>query len=95
MVTVEVEVVEEIGSQDGNSSIQETMTWVDVVAVSKDSMSYSFVLQVGKNSTEYNLKGIVYSCFAYYYSNFSYYSKMETSLEAYLDFEAATVSSVQ
>ena len=26
MVTVEVEVVEETGSQDGNSSIQETMT---------------------------------------------------------------------
>ena len=69
--------------------------WVDVVAVSKDSMSYSFVLQVGKNSTEYNLKGIVYSCFAYYYSNFPYYSKMETILEAYLDFEAAMVSSVQ
>ena len=66
-----------------------------MVAVSKDSMSYSFALQVGKNSTEHNLKGIVYSHFAYYYSNFPYYSKMETSLEAYLDSKAATVSFVQ
>ena len=95
MVTVEVEVVEETGSQDGHSSIQETMTWVDVVAVSKDSMSYSFALLVGKSSTEYNLKGIVYSHFACYCSNFPYYSKMETSLKAYLDFDAAMVSSVQ
>ena len=94
MVIVEVEVVEETGSQDGNSSIQETTTRVDAVAVSKDSMGYSFALQVGKSSIEHNLKGIVYSYFAYY-SNFPYYSKMETSLEAYLDFEAATVSSVQ
>ena len=44
MVTVDVEVVEETSSLDGNSSIQETTMWVDVVAVSKDSMSYSFVL---------------------------------------------------
>ena len=62
-----------------------------MVAVSKDSMSYIFALQVGKNFTEYNLKGIVYSNFAYY----SNYSKMEESPEAYLDFEAAMVSSVQ
>ena len=66
-----------------------------MVAVSKDSMSYSFALQVGKNSTEHNLKGIVYLDFTCYYSNCSYYSKMGTSIEAYLDFKAAKVSSVQ
>ena len=71
------------------------MPEIDVVAVSKDSMSYNFALQVGKSSTEYNLKGIVYSYFAYYCSNFPCYSKMEKSLETYLDFEAAMVSSVQ
>ena len=65
-----------------------------MVAVSRDSMSYNFVLQVGKGSMEHNLKGIVYSHFAYY-SNFSYYSKMETSLGSYLGFEAAKVSSVR
>ena len=65
-----------------------------MVAVSRDSMSYNFALQVAKDSTENNLKGTVYSHFAYY-SNCSYYSKMETSLEAYLDFEATKVSFVQ
>ena len=65
-----------------------------MVAVSRDSMSYNFSLHVGKDSTEHNLKGIVYSHFSCY-SSFSYYSKMETSLEAYLDFEATKVSSVQ
>ena len=33
------------------------------------------------------VKGIVYSCDSYY-SNYSFYLKMETSLESYLDFEA-------
>ena len=93
MATVAVEVVGETGSLDGNSSIQETMKQVGVVAVSKDSMSYNFVLQVGKDSTEHNLKGTVYSHFAYYF-NCSYYSKMETSLGTYLGFEASKVSSV-
>ena len=65
-----------------------------MVAVSKDSISYNFVLQVGKDSTENNLKGIVYS-HSVYYSNFSYYSKMETILGTYLGFKAAKVSSVQ
>ena len=64
------------------------------MAVSRDSMSYNFALQVGKDSTEHNLKGTMYSHFAYY-SNFSYYSKMETSLGSYLGFEASKVSSVQ
>ena len=65
-----------------------------MVAVSRDSMSYNFVLQVGKGSTEHNLNGTVYSHFAYY-SNCSYYSKMEMILGACLSFEAAKVSSVQ
>ena len=95
MDIVAVEVVEETISLDGNSSIQETRKKVGVVAVSRDSMSYNFVLQFGKDSTEHNLKGIVYSHFSCYYSNYPYYSKMETSLEAYLDFKAAKVSSVQ
>ena len=56
--------------------------------MSRDSMNYNFVLQVGKDSTEHNLKGTVYS-------HFAYYSKMETILGAYLGFEAAKVSSVQ
>ena len=94
MATVAVEVVEETGSLDGNSSIQETMKQVGVVAVSKDSMSYNFVLKVEKGSTKNNLKGIVYSHFAYY-SNCSYYSKMETSPGSYLGFQAAKVSFVQ
>ena len=59
-----------------------------MVAMSRDSMSYNFVLQVGKDSTEHNLKGTVYS-------HFSYYSKMESSLGTYLGFEAAKVSSMQ
>ena len=41
-----------------------------------------------------NMKGIVYSCAAYYY-NYSCYLKMETSLGSYLDFEAARAFSVQ
>ena len=40
------------------------------------------------------MKGIVYSCDAYY-SNYSCYSKMEMSLESYLDFEASRASFVQ
>ena len=40
------------------------------------------------------MKGIMYSCAAYY-SNYSCYSKMEMSLESYLDFEAAKAFSVQ
>ena len=65
-----------------------------MVTVSRDSMDYNFALQVERNSIEYNSKGIVYSHFEYY-SNSPYYSKMEESLETYLDFEATTVSSVQ
>ena len=65
-----------------------------MVDVSRDSMSYNFALQVGKDSTEHNLKGIVYLHFAYH-SNCSYYSKVETSLGSDLGFEAAKVSSVQ
>ena len=65
-----------------------------MVAVSRDSMSYNFVLKVEKGSTEKNLKRIVYSHFVYY-SNCSYYSKMETSLRSYIGFEAAKVSFVQ
>ena len=94
MVVLDVEVVEEIDSLDGNSSIQETKKQVGVVAMSRDSMSYNFVLKVQKGSTDNKLKGIVYSHFAYY-SNGSYYSKMETSLGAYLGFEFSKVSSVQ
>ena len=94
MVAVDVEVVEETGSLDGYSSTQETRKQVGVVVVCKDSMSYNFVLQVGKGSTEHNLKGIVYSHFVYY-SNYSYYSKMETGPGSYLGFEAAKVSFVQ
>ena len=91
---VVVEAVEETGSLDGNSSIHETKKLVGVVVVSRDSMSYNFVLKVDKGSTENKLKGIVYSHFAYY-SNYSYYSKMETSLGSYLGFETAKVSFVQ
>ena len=94
MVAIDVEFVEETDSLDGNSFIQETKKQVGVVAVSKDSTSYNFVLKVEKGSTENKLKGIVYSHFAYY-SNGSYYSKMETSPGSYLGFEAAKVSSVQ
>ena len=94
MATIVVELVEEIGSLDGNSSIQETTKQVGVVVVSRDSMGYNFVLKVEKGSTKNNLKGTVYSHFAYY-SNGSYYSKMEMSLGSYLGFEATKVSSVQ
>ena len=94
MVAVDVEVVEETGSLDGNSSIQETKKQVGVVAVSRDSMSYNFALKIEKGSTENKMKGIVYSHFSYY-SNGSYYSKMEMSLGSYLGFEATKVSSVQ
>ena len=94
MVAVDVEVVEETGSLDGNSSIQETKKLVGVVAVSKDSMSYDFALKVEKGSSENKMKGIVYSNFVYY-SNYSYYSKMETSLGSYLGFEVGKVSFVQ
>ena len=40
------------------------------------------------------MKGIVYSYVAYY-SNYSCYSKMETSLESNLDFEDAMASFVE
>ena len=43
-MAIEVEVVEETGSLDGNSSIQETRKYVGVVTVSRGSMSYNFVL---------------------------------------------------
>ena len=66
MVVVDVEVVEETGSLDGNSSIQETKKLVGVVAEPRDSMSYNFALKVEKGSTENNMKGIVYSHFSYY-----------------------------
>ena len=94
MVAIDVEVVEETGSLDGNSSIQETKKLVGVVAKPRDSMSYNFALKVEKGSTENKMKGIVYSHFAYY-SNYSCYSKMEMSLGSYLGFEAAKASFVQ
>ena len=65
-----------------------------MVAVPRDSMSYNFALKVEKGSTENKMKDIVYSHFAYY-SNYSYYSKMETSRGSDLGFEVATVSFVQ
>ena len=71
MVAIDVEVVEETNSLYGNSSIHETKKQVGVVAVSRDSMGYNFVLKVEKGSNENKLKGIVYSHFAYY-SNGSY-----------------------
>ena len=94
MVVVDVEVSKETGYLAGNSSIQETKKLVGVVVEPRDSMSYNFSLKVEKGSTENKMKGIVYSHFAYY-SNSPYYLKMEESLETYLDFEAATVSSVR
>ena len=72
MVAIDVEVVEETGYLDGNSSIQETKNLVGVVAVPRDSMSYNFALKVEKGSTENKMNGIVYSHFAYY-SNYSCY----------------------
>ena len=67
---------------------------VDVVVEHRDSMSYNFALKVEKGSTKKKLKGIMHSHFAYY-SNYSCYSKMETSLGSYLGFEASKVSSVE
>ena len=97
MVAVDVEVIEEIVFLDGNSSIQETKKLVGVVAVvaePRDSMSYNFALMVEKGSTKNKVKGIGYLYFAYY-SNYSYYSKMEMSLGSYLGFEASKASFVQ
>ena len=93
-MTIEVDVVEETSSLDGNSSIQETKKLVGVVVVPRDSRSYNFALKVERGSIENKMKGIVYSC-STYYSNYSCYSKMETILESYFGFEAAKVSSVQ
>ena len=92
-----MEVVEETGSLDGNSSIQETKKLVGVVAVvtePRDSRNYNFSLKVERGPIENKMKGIVFSCFAYY-SNYSCYSKMEMSLESYQNFEAARASFVQ
>ena len=93
-MAVEVEVVEEIDSLDGNSSIQETKKLVGVVAEPRDSRIYNFAWKVERGSIENKMKGIVYSCYAYY-SNYSCYSKMEMSLESYLDFEVAKASFLQ
>ena len=72
MVSIDVEVVEETGSLDGNSSIQETKKLVGVVDEPRDSRSYKLALKVERGSLENNMKGIVYSCSAYY-SNYSCY----------------------
>ena len=72
MVAVDVEVVEETGSLDGNSSIQETNKLVGVVVEPRDSRSYNFALKVERASIENKMKEIVYSCSAYY-SNYSCY----------------------
>ena len=72
MVVVDVEVVEETGSLDGNSSIQEPKKLVGVVAEPRDSRSYNLTLKVERGSFENKMKGIVYSCSAYY-SNYSCY----------------------
>ena len=72
MVVVDVEFVEETGSLDGNSSIQETKKLVGVVAKPRGSKSYNFALKVERGSIENNMKGIVYSHYAYY-SNYSCY----------------------
>ena len=93
-MAVQVEVVEETGSLDGNSSIQETKNFVGVVAVPRDSRSYNFSLKVERGSIENKMKGIVYS-HSTYYSNYSCYSKMEMSLESYLDFKAIRAFFVQ
>ena len=66
MVAVDVEVVEETGSMDGNSSIQGTKKLVGVevvVAEPRDSRSYNFALKFESGTIEgYNkMKGIVYS----------------------------------
>ena len=75
MVAIDVEVVEETGSLDGNSSIQETKKLVGVVVVvaePKNSRSYNFALKVERGSIENKMKGIVYS-HSSYYSNYSCY----------------------
>ena len=77
---VDVEVVEETGSLDGNSSIQETKKLVGVVAEPRDSRIYNLALKVKRGSIENKMKGIVYSC-STYYSNYSCYSKIEMSLD--------------
>ena len=64
---------------------------VDMDVEPRDSRSYNLALKVERGSIENKMKGIVYSYAAY----FSNYSKMETSLESYLDFEAARASFVQ
>ena len=79
MIAVDVEVVEETGSLDGNSSIQGTKKLVGVVVVvaePKDSRSYNFALRAERGTIEgyNNMKGIVCSC-STYYSNYSCYSK--------------------
>ena len=84
MVVVDVDVVEEIGSLDGNSSIQETKKLVGVVVVvaePRGSKSYNFSLKVERGTIEYwnKMKVIVYSCAAYY-SNYSCYSKWKQFL---------------
>ena len=89
-----MEVVEETGSLDGNSSIQETKKLVVVVDEPRDSRIYNLALNVERGSIENKMKGILYSCYAYY-SNYSCYSKMEMILESYLDFMAARASLVQ
>ena len=97
MVVVDVEVVEETGSLDGNSSIQDPKKLVGVVAMvaePRDSRSYNFALKVERGSIENKMNGIVYSC-STYYSNYSCYLKMEPSLEPYLDFKATKDFSVQ
>ena len=62
MVAIGVEVVEETGSLDGYSSIQETkklVGWVAMVAERRDSRSYNFALKVERGSIENKMKGIV------------------------------------
>ena len=64
---VDVEVVEETGSLDGNSSIQETkklVGWVDGVAEPRDSRSYNFASKFERGSIKNKMKGILYSCSA-------------------------------
>ena len=67
---------------------------VAMVVEPRDSRSYNFAWKVERGSIENKMKGIVYSCSAYY-SNYSCYSKMEMSLDSYLGFEATGASFVQ
>ena len=92
---VDEETIEEVcygenGFLDGSSSTQETKNSVGLVVVSKSSRSCNFAQEVEKDTIDdwNKMKGIVYSCDAYY-SNYSCYSKMEMSLEPYLHFKAA------